>query len=687
MGEFAALRRAGLGREPLFIQAHNEDDLVKAVLFAEEVGAKLVLIDAEEAPRVADLLLERKIPVLFNSAYAPGRRDPVDASRPGLEATGSLDGAAALARAGVKFALIPPEDPALRDVLFLAAAAVRNGMPEKDALAAVTLSPAEILGVADRVGSIARGRDADLVFLGADPFAPGASVRRVMINGEFVFERKEADVQTYRAIRDSSGKGRGELLAVKGGRLLTVTQGVMPDGLLFLEGGKISYVGRGRPLPAGARTIDATGLTVVPGFIDLGSHLGFHLDRTDLGLRRGRTSAIPSTTTVPPSALIQAEDPAFRNVAASGVTSILLAPETSGICSVVKLAAGRAVVVRDVAALKFTAHGGTAGYQSLKDQLAAGRKYHDDWEAYERQKREPASARDPITGTWKGAIESPDSPGKVDFIAELKLDAATMKVTGTVQAPAIGGAAEAVEGTFDQGDLKLEQARPSKVEFALKVQGPDHLKGTWFSAARKGTLECRREPLPVASKPELKEPKKDEAMEPYRKLFSKEIPAIVVARDLPAIESAARAFRVDHALDMIVAGADDAAFAGDVAFTRGASLALGHEFLRERRGARINAAEALASQGVTVAFASGGATASAQLPLLAAYAVRNGLEPFDALKSLTVNPSRMLKLDGRIGALERGRDADVVLFTGDPFSPSSRVRYVIVDGKIVYEAP
>lgn len=687
MGEFAALRRAGLKPEPLFVQAHNEDDLVKAVLFAKELGSKLVLLDAEEAPRVADLLVEKKIPVLFNPAYSPGRRDAGDSSRPGLEATGSLDGAAALARAGVKFALIPPEDPSPRDLLFLAAAAVRHGMSEKDALAAVTLAPAEILGVADRVGSIAKGRDADLVFLGADPFAPGATVRRVMIDGEFVFERKEADVQTYRAIRDSSGKGRSDLLAIKGGRVLTVTQGILPDGLLFLEGGKISYVGRGRPLPAGAKTIDATGLTVVPGFIDFGSHLGFHLDRTDAGLRRGRTSGIPAITTIAPSALIQPDDPAFRAVAAAGVTSILLAPETSGVCSVIKLGAGKAVVARDVAAMKFTVQGGTGGYQALKDQLAAGRKYHDDWEAYERQKREPASARDPITGTWKGTLETPDNPAKVEFIAELKLDGATMKVAGTLQAPASGGTPEPVEGTFDQGDLKLEQTRPAKVEFAMKVQGPDHLKGTWTSATRKGTLECRREPLPVASRPEVKEPKKDEGMEPFRKLFAREIPAIVVARDLPAIENAARAFLGDHALEMIIAGADDAAFAGDVAFTKGASLALGPEFLRERRGARINAAEALASQGVTVAFASGGATASAQLPLLAAYAVRNGLEPFDALKSLTVNPSRMLKLDGRIGAIERGRDADLVLFTGDPFSPSSRVKVVIVDGRIVYEAP
>jgi hypothetical protein len=82
MGEFAALRRAGLKQGPLVVQAHNEDDLVKAVLFAQEIGSPLVLLDAEEAPRVADLLVERKVPVLFNAAYTPGRRDVSDASRP-----------------------------------------------------------------------------------------------------------------------------------------------------------------------------------------------------------------------------------------------------------------------------------------------------------------------------------------------------------------------------------------------------------------------------------------------------------------------------------------------------------------------------------------------------------------------------------------------------------------------------
>jgi imidazolonepropionase-like amidohydrolase len=552
---------------------------------------------------------------------------------------------------------------------------------EAAALASITRTPAEILGVSDRIGTLARGKDADLVFLSAEPFATGAAVTRVMVDGEFVFERKESDVQTYRALRDSSATGR-DVLAVKGGRLLTVTQGVVPDGLLFAEGGKISYVGRGRPIPAGAKIVDATGLTVVPGFIDFGSQLGFHLDRTEAGLRKARPTSAPSTTSVAPATLIAADDPAFRAVAASGVTSILVTPETSGVCSVLKTSGATA---REVAAMKFSVQGGTAGYQAIKEQLAAGRKYAEDWDAYERTKRDGAASRDPISGTWKGSLENPEQGAKTDFIAELKLDGT--KVGGTLQSPAVGGHAEAVEGTFEQGELKLEQVKPSKVEMALKLQGADHLKGTWISGAQKGLLECRREPLPAAAKAEAKSPKKDEAMEPYRRLFAREIPALVVARTLPAIEAAAKAFRTDHGLDLVLTGAEDAAYAGDLAFAQGASLALGPDFLKERRGARINAAEALSSQGVTVAFASGGATSTARLPLLGAYAVRNGLEPFDALKAMTVNPGRMLKMESRIGAIERGRDADLVLFTGDPFAPSSRVRMVIIDGKVVYEAP
>jgi imidazolonepropionase-like amidohydrolase len=708
MGEFAALRRASQAgplhdpQRPLFVTAHNEDDIVKAVLFAQEIGHRIVLVDAEEAPRVADFLAEKKVPVIYNPAFVPGRRDLRDDARPSLEATGSLEGAAVLAKAGVSFALAGSDEADLRDLLFVAMAAVRSGLSPKEALASVTLVPAQILGVQDRVGSIAPGRDADLVFLSADPLTALASVERVMVGGEFVFERKASDVQTYRAVPDA-GRRSKDLLALKGGRILTVTQGVLGEGMILVEGGKIAYVGRGRSIPPEAKILDTTGLTIVPGFLDLDSRLGFHVDATEQALHRARGAGPPSSIQAAAGSLIRPDDPALRAVAASGVTSIVLSPESSGISSVVKLSGESGAIVREQAAIKFTAQGGTANYESLKEAVQRGKRYVDEWDAYERARKEPPSAgrgpgsdpsksADPITGTWKGALEASEPAVKAEFTAELKHEAG--RVSGSFLSPLAGSEPRALEGSFENGELKLEgHDQDRKIELLMKITAPDHLKGTWkLSAPRretKGTAEARREPppapLPPAPRPEVKEPRRDEALEPFRRLFAREIPAIVEVRDLPALENAVRVFRTDFSLDCMVLASDEVAFASDLLIERGVGVILGPGFIQDRKGAVVNQAEALASQGVPAAFASSALSATRHLPLLAAHAVRYGLDPFDALKALTVVPARLLKLDGRLGSIERGRDADLVILTGDPFLPLSRVRYVLIDGKIVFE--
>ena len=71
------------------------------------------------------------------------------------------------------------------------------------------------------------------------------------------------------------------------------------------------------------------------------------------------------------------------------------------------------------------------------------------------------------------------------------------------------------------------------------------------------------------------------------------------------------------------------------------------------------------------------------LPLHVAYAVRYGLSPADALAALTLWPAKAFKLDDRIGSLEKGKDADFVVFSGDPFEPQSRVLLVVCNGTVV----
>jgi imidazolonepropionase-like amidohydrolase len=99
-----------------------------------------------------------------------------------------LNGAEELRRAGVSVAFVPNADTpdGYKNWLYKAGQMVRYGFPAKDALRALTLTPAEFLGLADQVGSLAAGREADILFLDGPPFDVSTKVRNVMIAGELV---------------------------------------------------------------------------------------------------------------------------------------------------------------------------------------------------------------------------------------------------------------------------------------------------------------------------------------------------------------------------------------------------------------------------------------------------------------------------------------------------------------------
>ena len=73
------------------------------------------------------------------------------------------------------------------------------------------------------------------------------------------------------------------------------------------------------------------------------------------------------------------------------------------------------------------------------------------------------------------------------------------------------------------------------------------------------------------------------------------------------------------------------------------------------------------------------------LPLCAGLAVKAGMDPFKALQAITINPARHIGIEDRIGSLEAGKDADIVLTGGDPMVSDTVIRYVIADGKVLIE--
>ena len=91
---------------------------------------------------------------------------------------------------GVKVAIQTDEMSAVKYLTINAALAVREGMPEEGALEAITINPAEIIGVADRIGSLEVGRDVDIVVLSGHPFDYRSVVELVWVNGELAYQRE-----------------------------------------------------------------------------------------------------------------------------------------------------------------------------------------------------------------------------------------------------------------------------------------------------------------------------------------------------------------------------------------------------------------------------------------------------------------------------------------------------------------
>jgi imidazolonepropionase-like amidohydrolase len=107
--------------------------------------------------------------------------------------------------------------------------------------------------------------------------------------------------------------------------------------------------------------------------------------------------------------------------------------------------------------------------------------------------------------------------------------------------------------------------------------------------------------------------------------------------------------------------------------------------MRDRE--EINVAADLIGHGFTVAFQSDAENAAQDLPAFVISAVHAGLDPGEALRALTINPARMYKIDDRVGSLRVGKDADLLVFSGTPLAPASRLLRVYVGGREVYRRP
>jgi imidazolonepropionase-like amidohydrolase len=210
--KLAALQPALKGEMPVLFVANSDGDIRRAITIADEFKLKPIVAGAILSYRVTELLKSKNIPVILSvdfprrGADVPDDEDePLRVLRERAEAPGA---AASLTKAGVKFAFM---SGSLRPQEFIANVqkAVESGLSKEEALQALTVNAADILGAGDQLGSVEVGKIANLVVTSGELLAKDSKVRHVFIDGaEIELKKPETPAQRFGSGEGGPGRGR-----------------------------------------------------------------------------------------------------------------------------------------------------------------------------------------------------------------------------------------------------------------------------------------------------------------------------------------------------------------------------------------------------------------------------------------------------------------------------------------------
>jgi len=180
----AALADVVSGKTPAIFNAYRADDIATAIRIGTEFHLKYMLASVTEGYLIRDRIKQAGVPCLVGAVMQPIED---------LEtANASYENAALLQGVGIPISIMTgyvAYVPKSRVLLFEAAVAAANGLGMEPALRAITISPARILGIDDRVGSLSKGKDADAVVFDGDPLEYTSHVQQVLVQGATTYRR------------------------------------------------------------------------------------------------------------------------------------------------------------------------------------------------------------------------------------------------------------------------------------------------------------------------------------------------------------------------------------------------------------------------------------------------------------------------------------------------------------------
>jgi imidazolonepropionase-like amidohydrolase len=180
----AALADVVTGKTAAIFNAYRADDIATAIRIGTEFHLKYMLASVTEGYLLRDRIKQAGVPCLVGAIMQPLESMET--------ANATYENAALLGQAGIPIAIMTgyvAYVPKSRVLLFEAAIAAANGLGMEPALRAITITPAKLLGIDDRVGSLTKGKDADAVVFDGDPFEYTSHVQQVLIQGAITYRR------------------------------------------------------------------------------------------------------------------------------------------------------------------------------------------------------------------------------------------------------------------------------------------------------------------------------------------------------------------------------------------------------------------------------------------------------------------------------------------------------------------
>jgi len=240
-------------------------------------------------------------------------------------------------------------------------------------------------------------------------------------------------------------------------------------------------------------------------------------------------------------------------------------------------------------------------------------------------------------------------------------------------------------------DMKMAMGRKgygAKGMMPVTKMGVAYLVRQAMLDAEDYKLAWQKYELEKTKTPEKQPPKRDLKNEAMMKVLNRELPVHIHAGQVDDIMTAVRLGDEFNFFKLSIGhGNESYKIAGELA-KRGVVVVVGPQMIVfDDEGNLINLADYLVKHGVEVNIMTDADVVQQEfLRFQAALAVKYGMDPQEALKAITINPAKLIGMDNRIGSIEKGKDADLVIFDGDPFDIQTRVLKVFINGKVAFQA-